>query len=199
MAKRIRTIEDVKNVPATERILMVNFSDGTCPFCGTSLPSQIVGFGRHKTTQYGECFCAVSHAARKHNYALEQFSHEEWLRELKQREQKEEKCRQEEANKPVVITAAQMFCVASGRILPGISPMMADDTVGGAMRRIGFFNGSARDRLFAYAEQHGFVAGLKQASVDMASYVKGATWETDISKKELELCQKYNVPQSLSL
>ena len=196
MAKRvIKTIQDVKNVPATERIPMVNVSDGTCPFCGEILSSKIVGF----TAQYGECFCAVSHAARMHNQELEQFSHEEWLRKLKEKELEAERYHQEEAKKPVIITASQMFCVASGRVLPGISPIMADDTVGDAMRHVGFLKGSVKDRLFAYAEQHGFVAGLKQASVDMASYVQGATWETDISNKELELCQKYNVPQCLTI
>jgi len=183
--KQIKTVADVQAVPANEFIPLVNFKEGRCPFCGAYLGYETVGFGRNKCQQYHRCHCMVARAAQKHN----------------------DLCRQHTAKsftpsaKPVTVKADQLFCVISGRILPGVEPVLADDTVGEALRNAGFTEGSSQARLQAYAEKQGWADALKKASEDLLDFVarSGANWKTDISDKVSELCESYGIPKVITL
>ena len=198
MKREIKTVADVLKVPATERIDLINWENCTCPFCGAKLPSEIVGFGRDKCRQYYTCSCPTAQAAEAHNKILTSLKEEEQrilhaARELRRKE--------EEAKKPVTITAAEILCVATGRIIPGIEPVLADDKVCLVMKRAGFGSGEAADRLMAYAFLHNFSTGLKQAAKEMEKYVSGPkiTWDTDISGKLKELCSKHGIPENITM
>ncbi len=200
-AKNVKTVEDVQQVPATQFILLLDYENYTCPFCGKKLTYEIVGFGRDKCRQYHHCDCEVARAAEAHNKRQKELEDEAWAKKHEERAKAEAKRREEEAKKPVTITAAQMFCVITGRIIPGVEPVPADDAVGAAMHHAGFTEGSSKKNLEAYAEAQGFVERLKNAGEKIVSYIKEtkADWDTDISGKVKELCSEYSIPESLTL
>lgn len=203
-AENVRTVEDVKKVPATQFILMMNYENYTCPFCGEPLSYEIVGWGRDKCRQYHSCTCKTAQAAEKHNKRQEKLEHKAWL---KKQFKAQAKWREEEAKKPVTITAEQMFCVATGRILPGVEPVPADDAVGAAMRKVGFTEGSSKEKLLAYAEKQGYATALEKAANELIELItrpelreRGLiNWKTDISGKVSQLCEDYGLPRSLTL
>lgn len=201
MAKEIKTVADVQKVPAMEHIDTMVYGKGTCPFCGSHLRSEIVGFGRDKCEQFYPCDCEVAQAAVAHNKRAKELKQEAWLLEEEKRQKEENRRREEEARKPVTITAAEMLCVASGCILPGVEPIPADDKVGYRLKRAGYGNGNAKERLLLYAYMNDFSEGLEKAAEEIVLYVKatGATWDTDIIPKVKELCSKYAVPEQITL
>ena len=206
-AENVRTMQDVQNVPEDQFIPMMNWKNFTCPFCGTPLNSEIVGFGRDKCRQYHSCGCEVAQAAEAHNKRQEELEHLAWLKEQEEAAKEEAKRREEEKKKPVTITAEQMFCVITGRILPGVEPVPADDAVGAAMRHVGFDEGSSKENLKAYAEQQGFAHALERAANELVELItrpglreRGLiNWKTDISGKVTQLCEDYRIPRSLTL
>ncbi len=197
--KEIKTVADVQATPETEFIMMADNAKAACLFCGKELPYEFIGFGRNKCKQLLPCSCEVARAARKHNELKRRLDEEAWenkrLEELKARDKR----LQDEAKKPVTITAEQMFCVISGRVLPGVEPVEAEDVVGAAMRHAGFTNGSGKEKLEAYAESQGFSNALKDASAELLEFVvrSGADWKTDISGKVSQLCEAYKLPKTI--
>ena len=198
-AENVKTLEDVARVPETEFILMMDYKNYTCPFCGKPLTYEIVGFGRDKCRQYHSCTCEVAQVAEKHNKRQKELEHEAWQKEQEKRAEARAKEREEEAKKPVTITAAQMFSVASGSILPGIEPVPAEDAIQLAMEHAGFSKGNNKAKLFAYAKANGFDDSLEKAAKEIASFVVGASWNTDISSKVKSLCSSYGIPETLTL
>ena len=188
-------------VPANEHIMLINWDNCTCPFCGARLHGEIVGFGRDKCVQYHTCSCATAQAAEAHNTLKEALEKEAYLKVRAEREEKEAKRREQEATKPVVINASEMLCVASGMIIPGVQPIEADDKISFRMMRAGIIGSSAKERLMAYAEKQGFSKGLEKAANEIALYVQqpNLSWDTDISVKIRELCAKHLVPSSITI
>jgi len=86
---------------------MVNWSNCTCPFCGSKLSFEIVGIGRDKCRQYRHCTCPTAQAAGEHNRIKEALDYETYLKRCAEREAEEAKRGDEEAKKPVIITAAE--------------------------------------------------------------------------------------------
>lgn len=198
--KEIKTVADVQAVPAGEFIMMYNpAEEGTCPFCGRKLTYEIVGFGRNKCRQYHDCGCLVARAAKNHN-ELQKIMSEE-ARENKQYEEFEARAkrRQEEAQKPVTITAAELFSVISGRSVPRIEPIQAYDRVAHAMHKIGF-EGTAEKMLAEYAQLNNWGDDLKTAADELFALLPAhSSWDTDISKEVSFVCDAHNIPKSITI
>lgn len=186
MAK-IKILADVQAVPENQHIVTMNYDDYTCPFCGRALTWEIVGFGRDKCRQYHSCSCDVAQAAEAHNKLAKKLKHEAWLKELERREKAVVVTEEE----PLTITAEQMLCVTTGRILPNVNSVAADDAVGVAMRKAGFTKGSSQEKLVEYASQKGFYEALSAAAEEFVE--SGCRACIDV------LCDKYGLPRSLTI
>ena len=197
MTKKIKNVSDVLNVPADQRIDMMNRKDNTCPFCGMRLRGEIVGFGRDKCVQYHNCSCTVAKAAAAHNTIMEALAEEKYKKDARKAAVLERKRAEKEAKKPKTATAAEILCVATGRILPNLHPIVADDNVSIVMRNAGYHEGSAKKSLFAYAKAKGFDAGLKNAAAEMTHYICQPDKPTDITEIVKDLCTKYGIPDQI--
>lgn len=126
-------------------------------------------------------------------------------REAKRCKQEAEAERREEEakakrRKKGLFTAAELFSIATGRIISGVEYEDTYDDLGNALRRAGYTEGSVPERLLAYAEEHGFSKGLKEAGDKLASWSKKSWWVcwwSDISGKVKELCSEYQVPETI--
>ena len=201
MAKNIKTIKDVMNVPATEHIMLINWDNCTCPFCGAPLRGEVVGFGRDKCMQYHTCSCPTAQAAEAHNKTKEALEKEAYLKACAEREAEEARRRREEAQKPITLTAAEMISAVTARVIPGVEPIDAYDKVCTAMVRAGYSVGDAKKRMLGYAQMCGFKVGLEKAAQELTDYVSQPQikWETDISQKVKELCTTHGVPETITL
>lgn len=61
--EKLKTIADVMRTPQDKCISIINWNDFICPFCGSKLPFQVIGFGRNKCHQYLPCICQTAQAA----------------------------------------------------------------------------------------------------------------------------------------
>ena len=183
--ERLKTISDVMQTPANERINLVNFEDGTCPFCGSKLYTQVIGFGRHECEQYITCFCPTAQAAEEHNKRAENAKNN--IAEPK---------KEDNASPMLTLTAADMFCVTMGQILPGVHPILADESVNSVLRIFGY-KGSVKDKLASYAKDYGFASGLEKACKELEGWLYDAKI-SEFSDKVKELCAKYGIPKEIT-
>lgn len=205
LMKKIKTVQDVARVPENVFIDMMVYGEAKCPFCGSILSYEIVGFGRDKCRQYHSCSCKVAQAAEAHNQRKKELDNLAWQQKCQEAEEKrrkeEEKRRKEEAKKPVVITAGEMICAYTGRVLPQMDFLDTHDKVCRGMRKIGIEEGDTKNMLSIYARNNGFLEGLKKASDVISSYVCSpeVNWYTNIDNEIKEVCDRYGVPMSITL
>ena len=195
--EKIRKVSDVLKISVKKRIDMMNRKDYSCPFCGMPLRGETVGFGRDKCIQYHNCSCPTAKAAAAHNTIVEALAEEKERKMARKAARLAHKRAEEEAKKPKTATAAEILCVATGRILPNLHPIVADDNVSIVMRNAGYHEGSAKESLFAYAKAKGFDAGLKNAAAEMTDYICQPDKPTDITEIVKELCAKYGIPEKI--
>ena len=198
---KIKTLQDVKNVPETEFIHMIVYGEGKCPFCGKKLRSEIVGFGRDKVEQFYSCDCVVARAAEAHNMRMKEIKNSEFL---KRREAEEKKYKEAKAAKPVTLTAAEVLSVVSGLMYPGLWYKGTLEKVEEALyyRRQPIFTAKGAKRgLLSYAKEKGLYNSMIRASEIMSEYVSqmDVTWHTDISLKIKEVCAETGMPETIIL
>ena len=190
MNMKIKTIADVQAVPENQRISTMNYDDCTCVFCGMPLSWETVGWGRDKCRQYHSCSCEVAKAAEAHNKRADELKQEAWRKERERQEKAAARERKKAAKKPLTVTAEQMLCVATGRILPDCNPVEAEDAIAAAMRKAGFRKGSAQEKLNAYALKKGFAEALSAAAAELVKSKCRANIEV--------LCKKYSLPKVIT-
>ena len=198
--KTIKTVKDVQNVPATEHIMLINWDNCSCPFCGAPLRGEVVGFGRDKCVQYHTCSCPTAQAAKAHNQTKEALEKEAYLKARAEHEAEEAKRREAEAKKPITLTAAEILSAVTERVIPGVVPVDAYDKACLVMERAGYSVGDAKERILGYAYMNDFKVGLEQAAQEIIDYVRqpNITWKTNISDKVKELCIKYGIPETIT-
>ena len=89
--KKIKSVEDVQNVPEDEYIWMIDLENETCPFCGVRLRYRLVYYNHGQCRQYHKCDCEISKAADVHNKRVQEIQHKAWLECRKQEEKKRQK------------------------------------------------------------------------------------------------------------
>ena len=84
----IKTVQDVQSVPEDQHIWTINFTNGTCPFCGANLLYKTIKTHYGEDRLYNKCDCEVSKAAEIHNKRVREIQHEAWLQHRKEEQRK---------------------------------------------------------------------------------------------------------------
>lgn len=183
------TINEIKNAPKDKYFSLYRWEDDNecyCRFCGRRLITHKEGIGRDSYYQPTFCGCEVSRAAEKHN--------EGFRLPVAPRVTKEKPA---EANKPktVVLTIEEACSVISGRIIPGVEPVPAEDKVTLVLKG----EGSAGERLLKHLGEK--AESVREASGELVAFIRDERlrWNDDISGRVDYLCEKYNLPKEFTL
>ena len=188
MKKNI-TIREINNAPKDKYFSLYRWESDNecyCAFCGRRLITHKEGIGRDAFYQPTFCGCDVSRAAEKHN--------EGFCLPAAPRVKKEKTA---EVSKPktVVLTFEGACSVISGRIIPGVEPVPAEDKVTLVLKG----EGSAKERLLKHLGEK--AESVRKASEELVCYIieEHLRWNDDLSGRVDFLCEKYNLPKEFTL
>lgn len=115
-----------------------------------------------------------------------------------------ERCKREadaKRRKEGLFTAAEIFSIATDRIIPGVENYVDTyDDLGVALKHAGYTEDSVPERLNAYAKKQGF--DLATASKELVDFLK--QWKDrwmrlpeHVTEEIARLCKKYGIPESV--